>query len=214
MTKEKIFKYLGNPFAVSVFFIIVIMAITYIHFKDTEATTNTYVSMAIYVGVSSFIIMWMNYYITKESAKKYQLDNKTNSTFDIVNGEGPDLRDPMHQNLMRSQQEFGTYGGAPPPPELAQHSYGSAPRPPPSYPPRPPSSYPQPPPSHSSRDSAHQSLHRAPALAPAPAPAPAVGLGQYVQQKNNNYAQSTVGGGSIASARPPVNLQGLGLGPR
>lgn len=108
--KDRMFKYLGNPFAVSVFYVAIIMIIAYVHFKDTESPSKKYVSMTIYVGIASFIIMWINYYINREITKRNMSKDISNSTFCGITNAETDLKNPIHQDLMQRQ-----WGEAEPP---------------------------------------------------------------------------------------------------
>lgn len=108
--KNRMFKYLGNPFAVSVFYVAIIMIIAYVHFKDTESPSKKYVSMTIYVGIASFIIMWINYYINREITKRDMSKDISNSTFCGITNAETDLKNPIHQDLMQRQ-----WGEAEPP---------------------------------------------------------------------------------------------------
>ena len=103
LSKDRMFKYLGNPFAVSVFYVAIIMIIAYVHFKDTESPSKKYVSMTIYVGIASFIIMWINYYINREITKRDMSKDISNSTFCGITNAETDLKNPIHQDLMQRQ---------------------------------------------------------------------------------------------------------------
>ena len=122
-SKDRVFKYLGNPFAVSVFYVAIIMIIAYVHFKDTESPSKKYVSMTIYVGIASFIIMWINYYINREITKRDMSKDISNSTFCGITNAETDLKNPIHQDLM--QRQWGE--SEPPSINHNKHDYGGRP---------------------------------------------------------------------------------------